>query len=660
MRIKLIAFSVALSLILASAPVMAADFPAAIWPVLDKYSAAVNAGDDWQILEWGQKSVDIMEAEADSQIKKEFLAGRYEQLSRCAERLGLYDRALAYYKKYIPYGQYMGWSDGVAFAETKIILLTSRLDVFIKDTSYSPPYYGAKFEPRSGVLFGSVYDADPRILGFDADKISAVFPKKNSVYLMYLEFGDDIEGLARYANYFANAKESDTAVELAWNVSGSLSHIESREAYIKKTIDYLAASGLKIFLRFGAEMNLGPSGDDAQSFVHAFRYVADYAKTKPNIAMVWSPGDLGALDRPYDMYYPGDEYVDWVGASLYTIKYFNGKRDHGDQTDILNTYFMAGEYADPVCRLTPLMQFMERRNIQKPVMISECGTPHYIRTENEDTTAWAALRLRQLYGELPRVFPRVKMMCYFNVNMANEANVYSLHDSDLLNRTYNEMVADGYFLSDADSQAGYGYRPFYGGQYYQDDTVSLSAAAYFPKANGSVCYLADGQPLYEIALPPYSYDLNLAGLTEGAHTLSIRYMISGRTAVEKSFEINVLPAIRVFVNNNEVVFPDQRPIIASDRTLVPVRGVFEKMGMTVSWDASTQKVVLHDSETTVTLRLGDKDLIVSKNGRSRTVVMDVPAATVNDRTLVPVRVIAEALDANVGWDSRSNTVRIDF
>lgn len=40
-------------------------------------------------------------------------------------------------------------------------------------------------------------------------------------------------------------------------------------------------------------------------------------------------------------------------------------------------------------------------------------------------------------------------------------------------------------------------------------------------------------------------------------------------------------------------------------------------------------------------------------------ICDVPAMLVNDRTLVPVRAISEALDGNVDWDDATQTVIIE-
>lgn len=661
LRMKKIIFAVlvAVIIIFAAVPALADDFPPEIWPVLDQYNAAGEAGDDSAYLYWGEQAVQIMEAQPDSHTKREFLAGRYEQLSRCAERLGLYDKAVLFYRKYIPLGEYMGWNDGVIQARDKVIVLQRRLDVFVEDADYYPPYYGAKFEPQRGAYFGSVYDMDPRILDFNTQKIQQVYPKKNSVYLMYVEFGEEIEATPRFPRYLQDAKANGVGVELAWNIASSLPNIVEYDDYIRRSIDYLDSLGIPIFLRFGAEMNISAGGDDPASFVRAFQYVASIAKTKQNIATVWSPADLGAIDRPFERYYPGDEYVDWVGVSLYPLRYFQGLRDHGASTDVLNTYFMSDYFANPVSRLTPLIQFMDQYRIQKPIMVSECGAPHYVRTENEDVTGWGIAQMRRIYGEVMRTFPQVKLLCYFNVSMENEPHDYALYKSDALFGAYNDAVADSYFLSDIGSVAPYGFLPFQGGEYYRDETLSLSASAYYPKeVYGSVRYYLDGGLVGEVSGAPYRFALPLHMTNPGEHRIAVQYCSGDNVLFERSFGITVREDIKVYLDGEQVMFQGQRPVIVNDRTLVPVRGVFEQMGMRVEWIEEEQKVVLRSAERTISLKLNSDALIVERVGESETYTMDVPAQLIGERTMVPLRAIAQAAGARVEWDDTVLSVLI--
>lgn len=108
--------------------------------------------------------------------------------------------------------------------------------------------------------------------------------------------------------------------------------------------------GVPVILRFAHEMNGSwyAWGQQPLAYVATFRRVADAVHQEvPGAAMMWAPnygggypfaggqyqaqagsadaaaldtdgdGQVTAADDPYAPYYPGDEYVDWVGMSLY-------------------------------------------------------------------------------------------------------------------------------------------------------------------------------------------------------------------------------------------------------------------------------------------------------------------------------------------------------
>ena len=165
--------------------------------------------------------------------------------------------------------------------------------------------------------------------------ISKDFPGKNSAYLTYLHWNEDIKSFDRY---YRDAKDNNTAIQLAWNIEDSeidyvIKNIKSYDSYIKATANYLKKLNIPVFLRFAGEMNIKANCGDFNSYIKAFRYISIIMKDiAPNVAMVWSPNDVSAKDRTYDQYYPGDEYVDWIGISTYTQRYFQGKKNWGDST----------------------------------------------------------------------------------------------------------------------------------------------------------------------------------------------------------------------------------------------------------------------------------------------------------------------------------------
>ncbi|MEG1764723.1 MAG: copper amine oxidase N-terminal domain-containing protein, partial [Oscillospiraceae bacterium] len=112
-------------------------------------------------------------------------------------------------------------------------------------------------------------------------------------------------------------------------------------------------------------------------------------------------------------------------------------------------------------------------------------------------------------------------------------------------------------------------------------------------------------------------------------------------------------------NGNAVSFPDAQPFVdASDRTLVPVRFVAETMGANVTWNGATATATIVKGKNTVNITINDKNLDVAKDGAKSTVAMDTQAVLKDGRTFVPVRFVAEALDAWVGYSDIYNTAQI--
>ncbi|RXJ02940.1 copper amine oxidase N-terminal domain-containing protein [Anaerobacillus alkaliphilus] len=99
---------------------------------------------------------------------------------------------------------------------------------------------------------------------------------------------------------------------------------------------------------------------------------------------------------------------------------------------------------------------------------------------------------------------------------------------------------------------------------------------------------------------------------------------------------------------------DQAPIIVDGRTLVPVRAIFEALDAKVSYVSATKQVIGTRDNTTVILTLGSNRAIVNNEVK----ILDVPAQTVNGRTLVPVRFVSEALGDDVKYNASRREVVI--
>lgn len=111
--------------------------------------------------------------------------------------------------------------------------------------------------------------------------------------------------------------------------------------------------------------------------------------------------------------------------------------------------------------------------------------------------------------------------------------------------------------------------------------------------------------------------------------------------------------ISVYCNEEKLWF-DQPPIMENNRVLVPLRVIFETLGADIEWDGTTQTVTAVRGETNISLQIDSN--MMYKNGE--VIELDVPARLLNDRTLVPIRAVSEAMEAKVEWIQKDKTVVI--
>lgn len=104
--------------------------------------------------------------------------------------------------------------------------------------------------------------------------------------------------------------------------------IEGRfDDYFAEWATAAAANGKPVVLRFAHEMNgnwyswsEGTNGNQPGEYVEAWRHVHDLFDSlgADNVVWFWSVNRVDNLrDRTLARYYPGDDYVDWVGMSGY-------------------------------------------------------------------------------------------------------------------------------------------------------------------------------------------------------------------------------------------------------------------------------------------------------------------------------------------------------
>lgn len=112
--------------------------------------------------------------------------------------------------------------------------------------------------------------------------------------------------------------------------------------------------------------------------------------------------------------------------------------------------------------------------------------------------------------------------------------------------------------------------------------------------------------------------------------------------------------IKVVLNGTELTF-DIQPQLINDRTMVPMRKIYEALGAEVEWEEDTQTITATKEDIVIIMQIDN--YVISVSGQD--ITLDVPPQLVGERTLVPVRAVAEGLNADVEWVDETQTVIIN-
>lgn len=88
--------------------------------------------------------------------------------------------------------------------------------------------------------------------------------------------------------------------------------------------------------------------------------------------------------------------------------------------------------------------------------------------------------------------------------------------------------------------------------------------------------------------------------------------------------------------------------VVNNRTIVPLRSIFEELGATVQWNQKDKTITAQKGKTTIWLKVGSKTAKIN----NKTVTIDVPAQVYNGSTLVPLRFISESFGVTTTWNAK--------
>lgn len=652
---KLFSIFVIFAVMISSVPAaFAYQFPHAIWQYDDLYIAAESSGDLSGLISAGEQALAVIANEPENETIMSYRASRMFEIAKAYESLGNYKKSGEWYSQAIRPNEYMGFADAVKICKLKARLYEPTVSLY-KQTSLTQAYFGAKNELETGVLWGLTSDSKTRN-EFSNESMTMVYHHYGKEFNKYME------------TFMQDAVDKNIAIEFALNLQNEAAdvlYVKSQETWLDSFIDMLNKyDSVPIYLRFAGEVNVWQNQPNPDDFKEAFRFVANKIHARaPHVAVVFGLNFVSDWNGDYTKYYPGDEYVDWVGVSLYMNKYFNGQRTTTYDEKVSEQMFFANDAAEPVQIMKEIVDTYGNR---KPIMVFESGAAHYTRTLGEDSTEWAKKRLEESVNYLPMVYPQIKIIGYFNTVMPEEAHDYALESNPQLRWYYTNLVKSPQFIQDEwDNGNAVSYENCNFGFTANGSVETLGVYAYDYGSNyKSVSYYIDNVQVGWSETIPYLCDIDFSPYTAGSHTLTVKAASDTGNLIEKSVNFNIngnntnnnnnTDDIKIVVNGSVLENLDQPPVIIDGRTLVPVRAILESIGATVSWDGENQIVTTKKGDTTLQLVIGSN--MILKNGTQYAI--DVAPQIINSRTCIPARAVSEHFGLTVDWDGETRTVYI--
>ncbi|MBS5595262.1 MAG: stalk domain-containing protein [Clostridiales bacterium] len=522
-------------------------------------------------------------------------------------------------------------------------------------------YHGAKFEPKTGSYLGIFAQGDRALNNDNAPAESGewflhtterVLGRDHATYLLYINY-DQGESLDHYASYMKEAKRIGAkGIQLGLEVANA--NAIQNDDNLRRQAKALQSYGIPIFLRFNSEFNLTDGSNGWQSwgpelYKEKFRIIADVMHQEaPNVVMCWCPNDWPIGSEV--AWYPGDQYVDWVGVSSYPVFNADGTPQQG------NTW------------MDRFREIYDRYGAKKPIFITEgAAMPNIEGTTDLSLKNVAAYEIQRFYAGAARRYPNLKMVVYWNHNEPGARMVHGVvTDVPELLQAYKTAVSDPYYLSNVGAGSSYYYEKVEKTTLSGKEKISSYVNDVHHRID-HVDYYVNGQYAAQAKFPSYEATIDFTPWQGQSIQLKADYWSEQGTLVTSktvnvgggnagssaSSQTSSKQEIPVYYNGKRIQLAYQ-PIIWNNYTYLPVRFVGEAVHANVDWDNATRTVIAKRGNNT--LKFHPDAVEFEKNGMKQ--VANTPVIIRENRAFVPLRSLAEGLDLSIQWNNGERAVYI--
>ncbi|MCM3391510.1 glycoside hydrolase family 26 protein [Cytobacillus oceanisediminis] len=319
---------------------------------------------------------------------------------------------------------------------------------------------GEKYEPRSGIYLGG-YVLQDEYINTSMNTFNKLTGKTHASYFRYVGYGKPFP-----KEWAEEVIAAGGFPQVAWEPNNGLDEVKDDE-YLRQFAKDAGELKVPILLRYASEMNgtwTFYSGHSEQ-YIEKWKLVHEVMEEEaPNVMMLWNVFTMP--ESTIDEFYPGDEYVDYVGVNIYNVFY------HNDNIEAKS------DFEDPLRLLDYVYNTYSHK---KPIVIGEFGATNYTVTDGKHHDDFAVEKITRMYKYLPELYPRVKFIYYFDVNNLVNApegrkiNNYAITEKKSILNAYSNNIKTNRYLSKVEESPAknetYSYRDFffyYGGQLYVD------------------------------------------------------------------------------------------------------------------------------------------------------------------------------------------------
>ncbi len=269
-------------------------------------------------------------------------------------------------------------------------------------------YLGFAFESRSS---GRVYEVE--------NQIGRAYP----LYMTYVQWGNPPNSKID-SSFFSVFNATGRIPIISWEPwnpaqgvdqpTYKLTNISAGnfDPYIRSSAQAIKAYGRPVFMRWAHEMNGNwypwngtVNGNSAADYINAYRHVHDVFSSEGvgNVTWIWCP-DTWSFPQfngnNISDYYPGGNYVDWVGLDGYNF----GNSKSGQHWKSFTELFSPG--------------YKQVLGYGKPIMIAETASSESGGNKGD----WISSTFTK---EIPQSFPRIKAVIWFDINKETSWDINS-------------------------------------------------------------------------------------------------------------------------------------------------------------------------------------------------------------------------------------------